>query len=342
MRFFGLLSLLILLLLPLLTGAQMQDQQTTPTPLISAPNNSTQPPLIGPPPTRTPTATITLTPTASFTPTIIPTNTLRPTSTPAEFWGDHYWMTRPFEPDPTGRIKDYPARGYAYGSMAGGGLAVHHGIDIENPNGTRIVAVDSGTVFYAGSDFSVAFGPRTNFYGNVVVIQHDRPAPDGRALYSLYGHVSEFFVETGQIVQRGDFIAAVGAEGVALGPHLHLEVRVGSATDYYATYNPELWIEPWQNHGVFAARVVGRDGEHAAGLRLELIGQRRYFMGWTYTTDTVNSDPFFDENIVIGDMPAGQYDLIIGEARNTIYRDTVVIEPGVTTLYEFQVPFSSD
>lgn len=302
-------------------SAGLAVQSPTPIPTVSA----------------IPGAVVTFTPTPTYAPpTAIPTNTPRPSPTPVE--NGHFWFGRPFIRDYSGAIMDYPARGYAYGSTAGGGLNIHHGIDIENGYGTHIQAVASGTVFYAGSDASVMFGPQLDFYGNLVVIQHNVTAPDGRPLFSLYGHISRWMVETGDTVKIGDTIAAVGSEGVAFGPHLHFEVRIGDPYSYAATYNPELWTVPWEGHGVFAARVVDATGKPVHGVRLELIGQGRFFSGWTYAEGTVNSDPYWQENIVIGDMPAGTYDLKVGEARNILYKGEITIEEGKVSFIEIQLP----
>ena len=308
-------SLIIILLVLVMTSqAQNPIATTTPTPggLIIAP------------------------PTVMFTamPSPIPTNTPRVSPTPTPIPGDHFFLSRPFAYDPDGIIKDFPARGYAYGSTAANSLQVHHGIDIENPTGTWIRAVGDGVVFYAGTDLSVQFGPRLDFYGNLVVIKHTVTAPDGRDLYSLYGHLSDIDVEPGQEITAGETIGAVGATGVAFGAHLHIEVRIANPYDYYSTYNPELWIMPWRDHGVFAARIVDAQGQPVMGMRVEIIGQGRYFPGWTYSDITVNGDPYLQENIAIGDMPAGEYDIKVGEIRHTRYRGKITILPGETSFYE--------
>ena len=93
----------------------------------------------------------------------------------------------------------------------------HAGEDIGAPNGTPILAVDSGTVALA------TYG---SGYGNYVVISH------GGSLSSLYAHMSAFAVTTGQSVNKGDVIGYVGSTGWSTGPHLHLEMRInGSNVD---------------------------------------------------------------------------------------------------------------
>ncbi|NJM65223.1 MAG: peptidoglycan DD-metalloendopeptidase family protein [Acaryochloris sp. RU_4_1] len=91
-----------------------------------------------------------------------------------------------------------------------GSSRFHAGTDFGVPQGTPILAADSGTVivaeWYGG-------------YGNAVIIDH------GNGLTTLYGHCSELYVSVGQGVQRGQTIAAVGSTGLSTGPHLHFEVR---------------------------------------------------------------------------------------------------------------------
>jgi murein DD-endopeptidase MepM/ murein hydrolase activator NlpD len=57
-----------------------------------------------------------------------------------------------------------------------------------------------------------------------VVIEH----PGGTR--SLYAHLSRIGVNQGTWVTAGSAIGRVGATGVATGPHLHFEVRLGGAT----------------------------------------------------------------------------------------------------------------
>lgn len=86
----------------------------------------------------------------------------------------------------------------------------HAGLDFGAGYGTPIRAADTGTVIFAGWYAG---------YGNTVVIDH------GKGTVTLYGHSSQLYVQAGQIVQRGQAIAAVGSTGLSTGPHLHFEVR---------------------------------------------------------------------------------------------------------------------
>ncbi|WP_428956231.1 peptidoglycan DD-metalloendopeptidase family protein [Streptomyces sp. cg35] len=93
----------------------------------------------------------------------------------------------------------------------------HTGLDFPARTGTRVVAVDNGTVSMATSG-----GP----YGKHVMINH------GGGLQSLYAHMSAMVAKAGEIIGRGDRVGSVGATGNVTGPHLHLEARKnGRAVD---------------------------------------------------------------------------------------------------------------
>jgi peptidase M23-like protein len=86
----------------------------------------------------------------------------------------------------------------------------HTGIDMVAPQGTPVFAADSGVV-------RVFRDP--GGYGNHVVIIH------GNGFVTLYGHLSAFAVQDGQVVRRGDLVGLVGSTGFSTGPHLHFEIR---------------------------------------------------------------------------------------------------------------------
>src|SRR5579859_3431793 len=191
---------------PDLTETAIVRSSWTPIPLIApftptfTPSSTPIPPTpTAIPPTATPRQTDTATPTLTTTlaPTPIPSNTRRPTITltpslavttistnvPGPFGDD----TATWTPEPSGLamkehfVLDRPigdenvtywARNYSFGSTDGGSRPIHHGVDFENPAGIPILAAADGSVFYAGNDIDMEFGPQPNFYGNVVVIKH--------------------------------------------------------------------------------------------------------------------------------------------------------------------------
>ncbi len=87
----------------------------------------------------------------------------------------------------------------------------HRGIDIPAPQGTPIVACNSGTVIKATWHYS---------WGNYIVIDH------GGGYATLYAHCSRLLVSEGDNVSRGDLIGKVGETGNAFGAHLHLEFSI--------------------------------------------------------------------------------------------------------------------
>lgn len=102
----------------------------------------------------------------------------------------------------------------------------HNGIDLGAPTGTNILAVAPGVVTYAGT---------LGGYGNTVMIMHGSDER-GRQLVTLYAHASRLYVRSGEEVQGGQTIAAVGMTGVATGPHLHFEVRLNGTPVNPAPY----------------------------------------------------------------------------------------------------------
>jgi len=103
----------------------------------------------------------------------------------------------------------------------GGGAEFHQGLDIAAPMGTTVTAAASGVVLSAGW-----YGG----YGNYILIDH------GGGMSTGYGHLSQIFVSSGQQVQKGQAIGAVGSTGMSTGPHLHFEVRIGGKPTDPAAY----------------------------------------------------------------------------------------------------------
>jgi len=57
-----------------------------------------------------------------------------------------------------------------------------------------------------------------------VILQH------GKGLETLYSHLAESRVKTGDKLQRGSVLGTVGHTGKATGPHVHYEVRQDGKT----------------------------------------------------------------------------------------------------------------
>ena len=194
----------------------------TPTPRTTATSRLFGPvatpaarPTSPPPPTPTPRLS---------TPTPVPT--ARPTSTPP-----------PTRPAAAVGVPSIPAAGSAAAPVPGGPLAwplsgvltqrfssAHTGLDVAAPTGSTVKAAAAGTVIVATKS--------TTGYGWRIVISH------GGGYTTLYAHLSAFSVAEGQKVARGQPIGAVGATGLATGPHLHFEVGVNGTPQDPLRYLP--------------------------------------------------------------------------------------------------------
>jgi len=105
----------------------------------------------------------------------------------------------------------------------------HNGIDLKLYVGDSIVTPMNGVVRIVANNGRKGFG-------KYIVIRHYN------GLETVYGHLSEQFVEENQIVSAGDLIALGGNSGRSSGPHLHWEIRyLGNPI------NPEEIID-FENH----------------------------------------------------------------------------------------------
>ena len=254
-------------------------------------------------PSKTPTGTPVPTKTPTLTPTPYPTIVLANFPTPpASFEGEaHFHLGRPLGEG--GNV--FVASSYRYGSTARHRFETHHGVEFPNSAGAPLVAVAPGVVYFAGNDLTQAFGPQKDFYGNLVVLELAQPWKDHK-VYALYGHMDQVLVQVGQPVNAGDLLGTVGATGVALGPHLHLEVRLDKPESYWDTRNPELWLRPLEKTGAVAVRVTNAGGQYLPDMRVGFIcadGAYRYLD--TYWDFGVNPDDAYGENAAMTDVPEG-------------------------------------
>lgn len=115
-------------------------------------------------------------------------------------------------PVPTNR---YVSSYYGYRNIFGY-REFHTGIDIPAPEGTPIIASNSGVVTTARY--------ASTGYGNRVIIDH------GGGYKTLYAHCYSLNVKVGDYVNQGDVIAYVGSTGMSTGNHLHFEIRENDVT----------------------------------------------------------------------------------------------------------------
>jgi murein DD-endopeptidase MepM/ murein hydrolase activator NlpD len=120
-----------------------------------------------------------------------------PLSTPAPITSGYGWRTHPIT----------------------GNRRFHAGVDIGAPMGAPVVAAGSGTIVSAGW---------MGGYGKTITIQHNG------VQQTLYGHLSEIFVQAGQTIERGTVIGRVGSTGNSTGPHLHFESRMSTSDGWVA------------------------------------------------------------------------------------------------------------
>lgn len=90
----------------------------------------------------------------------------------------------------------------------------HQGIDI---------GANAGVPVSAPADGRVIMSQVLGGYGKCIQIDHG--IINGKKVTSLYGHLSRFNVQPGQLVYKGQTIGLVGDSGISTGPHLHFEVR---------------------------------------------------------------------------------------------------------------------
>lgn len=115
-------------------------------------------------------------------------------------------------PVPTNR---YVSSHYGYRNIFGY-REFHTGIDIPAPQGTPIIASNSGVVTTARY--------ASTGYGNRVIVDH------GGGYKTLYAHCNSLNVKVGDYVNQGDVIAYVGTTGMSTGNHLHFEIRENDVT----------------------------------------------------------------------------------------------------------------
>ncbi len=240
----------------------------------------------------------------------------------------HFLFARPIHlPDNT--FVDITNR---YGSTANGKRDPHTGVEFVNKFGTPVYAAGEGKVIFAGPDKNPVYTRWPNYYGNLVVIEH----PDH--FYTLYAHLSKILVQEGQTVTTRDQIGEVGQTGVAIGPHLHFEVRRGDVQEDVSTENPELWLIPNIDEtgipkGTLQLSVVDQAGDlvKKAKFNLEHHVDENQPADLVYYEVTYDKKMLTDEeNAGVSDLPPGWYRILLLYNGNT-YERWVEVQSGQIT-----------
>ena len=244
---------------------------------------------------------------------------------------DHFYFSRPIAADEV----NWPLPDYRYGGTFSGTDTVHTGIDIPAERGTTVIAAGKGKVVWAGYGIYNGAGDSNDPYGLAVSIEHDFGF-EGKKLYTIYAHLDRIDVVNGQQVDTGTNLGIVGMTGNTTGPHLHFEVRMDEDS-FFTTRNPELWIAPPQGWGVLTGDFRNTNGsfldQYPVRIRAIETGQR-----WevnTYGSIAVHKDDYYAENLAIGDLPAGEYELTVDYLEET-YICQFAIFPGAVTYITFQ------
>ncbi len=246
---------------------------------------------------------------------------------------EHNVLQRPIEL--SADLVHWEDRTYPYGSTQQGARAVHLGVEFVNPRFTPVYAAKAGLVVFAGDDSTTLLGPQLDYYGNVVILAHELDSLAGEQIFTLYGHLERVEVETGQTVDELDRIGRVGATGIAIGAHLHFEVRAAKPFDYRATRNPALWLQHYFGRGLIIGAVRDAAGEPIFERRLTVRSPYRFREVFTYGSERVNSDLVWGENFSVSDLPAGEYEVIVsGEYGGIGYRETVEVLAYRTTFLD--------
>lgn len=246
---------------------------------------------------------------------------------------DHFYFARPIAADQV----NWPLPDYRYGGIFFAPNIVHTGVDIPAPDGTPVMAAGPGTVVWTGWGlFSGSEGDQTDPYGLAVAIRHDFGFKD-QQLYTVYAHLSAITVVRGQHLETGDLLGFVGATGATTGPHLHFEVRFPNNT-FFHTFNPELWIAPPQGWGVLVGRLMDSKGVTLKQVEVTVTSETDHTIRIVKTYGgggAINHDPYYNENLVLGDLPAGIYKISF-RADDQNHQTWVEIFPGQVTYFTFE------
>jgi len=244
---------------------------------------------------------------------------------------DHFYFSRPIAMDSNSE----PSSDFRYGFYYPNEDTVHTGVDIVSPLHKPVLAAGDGQVIFVGYGLMNGGGDITDPYGLAVLIRHTFSYGD-KTLYTVYGHMDRIDVAVDQYVKAGDQIGIIGLTGNTSGPHVHFEVRIEDSKGG-RIQNPELWLAPPVGSGVLAGRLKDNIGNLISAQSLWLKSKET---GYKYDITSyapvkhIYSDDYFHENFVIGDIPAGEYEISM-IYKNKWYRCNITIAPGTVNFVSF-------
>lgn len=121
-----------------------------------------------------------------------------------------------------------PATGRLSGNF---GLRRYFNGEARSPHAGLDVAVASGTPVKASAQGQVLAVDDYFFNGKTVFVDH------GNGLITMYCHLDQFDVQTGDTVNKGQLLGLSGQTGRATGPHLHWSVILNGAM-----VDPQLFL----------------------------------------------------------------------------------------------------
>ena len=120
---------------------------------------------------------------------------------------------------------------YGYNRDTGEITIPHKGVDFKAASGTPVYVINNGIVRVT-KVFVV--------YGGTVIVDH------GLGIESLYMHLSRIVTTPGEVVHKGELVGFSGETGYAVGPHLHLSVKINGVS-----------IDPIKFFALFGLSVSG-------------------------------------------------------------------------------------
>lgn len=110
------------------------------------------------------------------------------------------------------------------------GITGHHGIDYGLPEGTEVLAAETGKVIQFGDNGE---------WGISVILQHDWGT-------SIYAHLKQAKVKVDDEPKAGEVIGLSGKTGAAFGEHLHFGIKPNNADEangYLGFIDPFSYLE---------------------------------------------------------------------------------------------------